>query len=195
MEKINEIVSSFFSNLSGSITVESVFEWIKMLIVSKNSVGMIMESVGSFDFSVSGLLISFFESTLFKILFVIIALRIIFSYAFRRRSRSRTVDYTKQWNEISSMVESDDSYVRQLAVIKADQLMDDVLRGLGFSGATTQERIITASKKHSVMNDVISSHHVRNMIVHESGNTLTKDETSTHVQKYEKCLRYFKIIT
>ncbi len=90
-----------------------------------------------------------------------------------RRSMHDSRDRKKmraEWGTIASMRGSNDSHQLQMAVVRADRLLDQLLKSMAMPGSTLGERLKVAQKRYPELKDVWWAHKVRNTIVHESSN-------------------------
>jgi len=101
----------------------------------------------------------------------------------------------KKWQEILSKTESREEANHKLAIIEADVLLDDVLRKMGFLGATMTERLekITANQLKSV-GELKEAHRVRNNILHDPDFKLSLQRAKEVIELYEKVLKEMDII-
>lgn len=73
-------------------------------------------------------------------------------------------------SEISAMLESNNIYELQHAVIEADKLVDYILKAKGYAGETFADRLRSAEKymNKNIYQSIWYGHKVRNLIAHES---------------------------
>ncbi len=95
-----------------------------------------------------------------------------------------------QWEGIMQLVASTHPSDWNMALLRADALLEDVLMHLGYEGATLAERLkIVDPTKLPSMERIWSAHRVRNMIAHDPVQEHTR-ETITHaIASYEQALK------
>ena len=93
------------------------------------------------------------------------------------------------WQEVMQKIDSPNPSDWHLAVIRADAIMDDVLKGMGLAGETMGERLrqLNLSSFQS-LNDVWEAHKLRNRIVHDSDRVLTYQEARRAVMLFGRAL-------
>lgn len=99
------------------------------------------------------------------------------------------------WDQIKKLGQSESSSDWNMAVIRADALLDDTLRRKGYDGETIKERldIVDPSILKSI-DRVWSAHRLRNMIAHDPEEQHTR-ETITHaLNSYEQAFRELGMI-
>lgn len=94
-----------------------------------------------------------------------------------------------KWEEIQELVKVDKPSSLRQAVIEADKLLDYVLRGKGFRGETTGERMKAARSVFSDNDGVWSAHKLRNVMVHDSRYEARAFEMRDALKHFEKALR------
>lgn len=102
----------------------------------------------------------------------------------------------KRWEVVLSHADSDSSSDWRLAIIEADNMLDEMVKKLGYEGEDLGERLkaVEASDFESLQS-AWEAHKARNQIVHEGvGFELTKRETERVIQLYEKVFREFHYI-
>ncbi len=88
----------------------------------------------------------------------------------QRRAKKSSIDkqfVSSEWTKIEAMADKPDSTARY-AVIEADKLLDYALKQRGYPGETMGERLKSADKDFSYLDDVWQAHKMRNKLVHES---------------------------
>ena len=93
--------------------------------------------------------------------------------------------YQSDWLTIKQDVDKSSPESMQMAVIKADKLVDRAMREVGISGSTMGERLKARQKKWSNVNSIWSAHKLRNQIAHEADVRLDKTV-------YDKAMLGFK---
>lgn len=86
------------------------------------------------------------------------------------RSGKRYLDkahYQCSWLEIENSLSADHPATSELAIIKADKLVDQALRERGFAGQTMGERLRSADRVFADKDTLWRAHKLRNKIAHE----------------------------
>ena len=101
----------------------------------------------------------------------------------------------KRWDKVLSRLESGDVSQYKVAVIEADSIADDMLKGIGYEGNTMSERLAHV-KPHQLdgLEELLSAHQIRNRIVHEADFALDKKSAHETIKCYEDFLRYLEFM-
>jgi len=91
----------------------------------------------------------------------------------------------QHWQEIEKIMNDDSVIHYKMAIIEADNLLDEILKSHYFPGNTTGERLTAAGYKYPNVRKVWWAHKLRNQVVHESSFTIDKSTT-------KQALRVFK---
>jgi hypothetical protein len=118
---------------------------------------------------------------LIAIMFVL--LLVVLLIAHKGKPRLNKQYFEKHW----AAIEASDEYSR--AVIKADALLDEALKGAGVRGGTTGERLNNATGFLRDVNGAWSAHKLRNKLAHEVEANPTAIECQKALRKYKKALR------
>ena len=96
----------------------------------------------------------------------------------------------KAWAKITARLETGLESEYKLAVIEADSMLNDILKGMGFGGETLGERLerLTAATLPN-LEQIWEAHKIRNNIVHDPDYRLTLDEARKVLGIYEQALR------
>ncbi len=106
----------------------------------------------------------------------------------RDRNRMRA-----EWVTIAAMRDSNDPHQLQLAVVRADRLLDQLLKSMAMPGSTLGERLKVASHKYPELNDVWWAHKVRNSIVHDSSDQAARRLRGA-LNEFEKAFKKLGIL-
>ncbi len=96
-----------------------------------------------------------------------------------------------RWEKIKKYLDSNNPSDWKIAILEADNLIDDILKQAGFKGDTLGERLLKVKPQMLVsLPDLFRAHLVRNRVIHE-GTTfeLTKEKTLEVTDSYEKSLK------
>ena len=101
----------------------------------------------------------------------------------------------KDWQKIKSRLEKEDEASLKLAIIEADNMLDDVLRRMDLEGKDMGERLEKLSGRQlKSINDVWASHRLRNLIVHQADATVLKNQAEKAIEAYEKALKELEVL-
>jgi hypothetical protein len=101
-----------------------------------------------------------------------------------------------KWDEIQKKIDSENPSDWKMAIIEADSLVDEIIKGIGYKGEDLGERLknIEPSDFDNLQN-IWEAHKIRNKIAHEADAfQLTKEEAKETLEKYKKALRELKYI-
>lgn len=101
----------------------------------------------------------------------------------------------KRWDKVLARLESGDVSQYKVAVIEADAIADDILKGIGYEGNTMSERLAHV-KPHQLdgLEELLGAHQIRNQIVHEADFALDKKAAHETITIYENFLRYLEFM-
>ncbi len=103
----------------------------------------------------------------------------------------KTVDNSrmKHWKEITTAIMSDQNQLWRLAIIDADTLLEDMIRGLGYTGQSFGEVLKTVPQSTPWIDAAWKVHYLRNTLAHEGSRyTLTHREAYQAYKIYEGIL-------
>lgn len=96
----------------------------------------------------------------------------------------------RQWGHIRDLANSQNPSDWNMAVLRADALLDDILKHLGYEGETMAERLkIVDPTKLSSLDSVWSAHRLRNMIAHDPLEQHTRETIIHALRSYDQALR------
>lgn len=99
--------------------------------------------------------------------------------------------FREEWMRIEQSLRNDPD-ILQMAIIKADRLLDSALTRLRFSGSTMGERMKSAGAKmgdRETVNAIWAAHKLRNRIAHEPSTKITPAIAKKALGSYKKALR------
>lgn len=121
---------------------------------------------------------------LISALLLLAALEVFLVWRRRRKLTKRDLSLvSKEWESIRSKIEKEPKH----ALIEADKLLDFVLKKRGFHGSLS-EKLKTAEKFFSNIDDVWTAHKLRNRAVHEIGFDVMEQEIRKALSSYKKAL-------
>lgn len=99
------------------------------------------------------------------------------------------------WDEVEKHISSTRETEWKFAVIEADKLVDELLKGAGFSGDTMGERLMNIQPGQLItLQGLWEAHKIRNRLVHDTNYFLRYTEAKRVVGLYEKTLRELQAI-
>jgi hypothetical protein len=100
----------------------------------------------------------------------------------------------KKWEKIKSRLESKNESEYKVAIIEADNVIDDLIARMGYDGNNMAERLDSINPGQiDNIEDLRVAHKVRNRIIHEDGFKLSLEETKNVLGYYEKFLDEFDV--
>ncbi len=106
---------------------------------------------------------------LLLVIFLILLLWLSIKNKIRQR-RSAKLDkdvFIKRWKAIEESSLGNDTSSK-LAILEADNLLDEIFKNMGFGGSTMGERLKAACYRYPSLTDVWEAHKIRNLIAHEN---------------------------
>lgn len=96
----------------------------------------------------------------------------------------------ESWEHIRELANSSNSSDWNMAVLRADALLDDALAHLGYEGTTIAERLkIVDPTKLQSLDRIWSAHRLRNMIAHDPLEQHTRETIIHALKSYEQALK------
>lgn len=94
------------------------------------------------------------------------------------------------WEEIRRLANSPNPSDWNMAVLRADALLEDVLRRLGYEGLTIAERLkVVDSTKLPSLDRIWAAHRLRNMIAHDPLQQHTRETIVHTLRSFEQGLK------
>lgn len=95
-----------------------------------------------------------------------------------------------RWDEIEKHINSTREAEWKFAIIEADKLTDEVLKGAGFQGDTMGDRLMNIQPGQlTTLQNLWEAHKIRNRLVHDVNYFLRYTEAKRAVGLYEKTLK------
>jgi len=96
----------------------------------------------------------------------------------------------KTWGRITDRLKTANEAEYKLAIIEADNVLENILKRLGYSGETFVDKLKTiGAALLPNLDEVIRAHQVRDKIVYDPDYLLTLDEAREILGIYEEALR------
>ena len=101
----------------------------------------------------------------------------------------------KKWNKITANIKSDNESLWKVAIIEADNIIDDLIARMKYPGANMSERLdgINPGQIENI-EELKRAHEMRNRIIHEEDFKLDKKQAEEAISYYENFLRYFEVL-
>lgn len=118
-----------------------------------------------------------------------LALLGVISFVARRTSgKDLNREYFQaKWKELQKGLNKEEAW--PMAIIQADNLLDEALKKKRFKGKTMGERLVSAQKTLSDNDSVWFGHKLRNKIVHEVDVKISKKEVQKSLMGIRQALR------
>lgn len=111
-------------------------------------------------------------------------------YAPVKVEEAETTEHKTQWEIILDHVNSGNLAEWKIAIIEADNILEDILKEIGYGGETLGDRLKSAGDSDSVQ-QAWEAHKVRNEIAHEGGKEITHHEAKRVIGLYENVFKKF----
>lgn len=100
-----------------------------------------------------------------------------------------------KWEEIMIKTESESEEDWKMSIIKADALLDTMLKRRGLPGETIKERLKAISQENILdLDNIWEAHRVRNEIAHNTMFSLSKKDALKFLKIYKKALEDLKVM-
>ena len=100
-----------------------------------------------------------------------------------------------KWDKVRKRLESGNESEYKVAIIEADNILDDLVKGLGYEGESFGERLQNMPDNEiEAKIDLVQAHEVRNKIIHDENFILSKEKAQETMENYENFLRYFMVL-
>ena len=97
--------------------------------------------------------------------------------------------YRKVWRAIQHGAKAGGSDSLQMAIVKADKLLDKAMRDCGVAGTTMGDRLKTRKGDWTDENGLWAAHKLRNQIAHETKVKLTAQSFRRAMTSFEQALK------
>lgn len=100
----------------------------------------------------------------------------------------------KKWSKIREKVESENPDDWKVAIISADEIIDDLIERMGYKGENMGERLAEINPGQiENIGDLRKAHEIRNRIIHEENFDLTKEQIKETIGYFENFLESFEV--
>lgn len=116
------------------------------------------------------------------------AITLVIAFAKRKRKKPLNVAaFTLKWKDAQKLCSNKDTW--PLAIINADNILDEALKKSGYRGKTMGERLVAAQRDLSDNDGVWYGHKLRNKLVHESDTKLSQADVKDALTGIRQALR------
>jgi hypothetical protein len=105
----------------------------------------------------------------------------------RIRRRVKPAHFTKRWQELQKFCATRKTW--PMAIIDADNLVDEALKRRGYKGKTTGERLVAAQHELTDNEAIWFGHKLRNQIVDRDVRTLKKQDIIDALNGFRQALK------
>ncbi len=114
---------------------------------------------------------------------------ILYDTVYEKENVNASNQKSERWNKIISLTNSANPNDWAMAIIDADNLLEEVLIENGFQGENIGERLKNAN--FATLQNAWEAHKVRNEIAHNSNYTLTQKEVKRAIANFERVFAEF----
>jgi len=101
----------------------------------------------------------------------------------------------KKWNKIREGIKSSEEDNWKIAIIEADEIIDDLIRRMGYAGENMGERLAEINPGQiENIEELKKAHETRNQIIHDEAFELTKEQAEETIRYFENFLKYFDVL-
>ncbi len=107
---------------------------------------------------------------------------------------SRKGKLRAKWEKTRAKLKSKNESDYKVAIIEADNIIDDLIKRMGYAGENFGERLgnITPGQIENI-EDLKKAHEIRNRIIHDERFVLTKEEAKKTLGYFEEFLKFFMV--
>ncbi len=100
-----------------------------------------------------------------------------------------------KWQAVRAKIESKNESDYKVAIIEADNIIDDLISRMGYGGENMSERLdnINPGQIENI-EDLRIAHEARNRIIHDENFKLNKEQAERIIGYFEEFLRYFEVL-
>ncbi len=108
---------------------------------------------------------------------------------------TRKKQLIKKWDRIRLKVQDKNESVRKVAIIEGDNIIDDLIKRMGYPGENMGERLegILPGQIENI-EELKKAHKIRNKIIHDQNFTISIKEAQKIIGYYEKFLEYCEVL-
>ncbi len=108
---------------------------------------------------------------------------------------TRKKQLIKKWDKVRLKAQDENESVRKVAIIEADNIIDDLIKRMGYPGKNMGERLegIIPGQIENI-EELKKAHKVRNKIIHDQDFVISVQKTQEMLGYYEKFLSYCEVL-
>lgn len=101
----------------------------------------------------------------------------------------------KKWDKIKQKMETKAEADYKIAIIEADDVIDDLIKRMQYPGENMGERLagINPGQIENI-EELKKAHEIRNRIIHKEDFEITKEQAEEVMGYYENFLKYFEVL-
>jgi hypothetical protein len=100
-----------------------------------------------------------------------------------------------RWNVVRARLKSDNESEYKVAIIEADNIIDDLVRNMTYPGANMGERLNNVPEGQiESLEELKKAHEIRNRIIHEENFQVSREYAKEILKKYEAFLEEFEVL-
>jgi hypothetical protein len=116
------------------------------------------------------------------------AISLVIAFAKRSRKKPLNVEaFTEKWKEAQKLCANKETW--PLAIINADNVLDEALKKAGYRGKTMGERLVAAQRDLTDNDGVWYGHKLRNKLVHEADTKVKEADVKDALMGIRQALR------
>lgn len=101
----------------------------------------------------------------------------------------------KKWKKIKDVIKTGDEKAYKIAIIKMDEIIDDLIKRMGYGGENMGERLAAINPGQiENISELQKAHELRNKIIHEENFKLEKEQAEEAIGYYENFLKYYEVL-
>jgi hypothetical protein len=101
----------------------------------------------------------------------------------------------KKWEKIRERLDLASEYEHKLAIIEADEILNEILERMGYQGETLREKLKQVAPAQLPNIELLQeAHQIRNNIVHDPDYRLSVDQARKTLEVYEEALKSLQVI-
>ncbi|MCL5733522.1 MAG: hypothetical protein M1334_02555 [Patescibacteria group bacterium] len=118
----------------------------------------------------------------------------LFASAIEKKAKNKKL-VNKSWLKIKKLMSYNDEGHFKLAIIEADNVLDNILKSADTPGETLGERLKSLNPAQLPnLNEVWEAHKIRNRLVHEPDYSLDSQTAARTISFYEKAFKGLELI-
>lgn len=171
----------------------------------ENFVALLLELLANFYHSPFVLVIKILLGIYLSVLFIdIVLLLILRDVAWHVRVGLKGMDMPlvskskmqKRWDKIKARLQGESFSQYKVAIIEADAIAEEILGGIGYTGANMSEKLDQVGANHldDHLEALRGAHQIRNQIVHETDFAIDQRMAVAVVGVYENFLKYLEFL-